>query len=695
MKKKLYVLALASSLALHSLSGLTVYADAQKVVTLGADLTEEQKNAILKYFGILGDTSVQTITITNQDERDHLASFVPIEQIGTRTFSCALVKPTSSGGIQVKTANLNWVTGNMIASNLSTAGVKNCEVLAASPFEVSGTGALTGVLMAYETATGETLDEDKKELATQELVTTGEIADTVGQTTATQIVNDIKIQVIEGQVVDRAEVEEIVYDVIEYSDVEDEIDEDIFNSLTDLAEQISQMQYEYEDMKDTLERVAENTGSTTITINNANNNTNSNDSSAQSSSDTSTSVSNDSSAVSTSDTDVDNASSSDSSASADSDSSAESNDADSILNNTDVSALGGDVIVTDTLEPETEAPEQNADTAESEDFGFDITSSDEYSGGEQIQSDEDISAAEGSGESDESESAGSDAAVTDETGITFNESDAVTFQTDEGSEGSDSEVYSDDGSAEVTDAGADTQEDYEEDGVNEVHDVDLNAEDPDTFGDDSGALVFAQDGEVILNAGLGLVSVSVPQADLQLTTGTLTVTDSFGNEVVSLDVEEDAEQMTAQRTTERLLTEYGWTEGTTFYFHTGDAYDQDEEYTVTLSAFAASANDPSTAGQLTVEGTDSSDYSEPGITITLNDIDNLKTGSIVNAYYQFTEEYTAAEVTYFDSEYLTVDYVDSGFNLNLLRSGETTFTVTFYTEEGNVQDVDVELIIFA
>ena len=137
-------------------------ADGQKVVTLGADLSEEQRTAILKYFGVLGQ-NVQTIYITNADERAHLGSYVPLEQIGTRTFSCALVNPKTSGGIQVKTANLNWVTSNMIATTLSTSGVVNCEVLAASPFPVSGTGALTGIIMAYESAVGTALPEAKKE----------------------------------------------------------------------------------------------------------------------------------------------------------------------------------------------------------------------------------------------------------------------------------------------------------------------------------------------------------------------------------------------------------------------------------------------------------------------------------------------------------------------------------------------------
>ena len=37
---------------------------------------------------------------------------------------------------------------------------------------MSGTGALTGIIMAYETATGETIDKAKKDIATQEVVVT-------------------------------------------------------------------------------------------------------------------------------------------------------------------------------------------------------------------------------------------------------------------------------------------------------------------------------------------------------------------------------------------------------------------------------------------------------------------------------------------------------------------------------------------
>ena len=201
MKKRFISRLMAGAAALVLFAGipaLPARADSRVVATIGADLTAEQQTAILQYFGVYGNPAVQIMYINNQNERDLLGSWVPIEQIGTHTISCALVKPTTSGGIQVRTANLNYITSNMIASNLATAGITNCEVVAAAPFEVSGTGALTGILMAYERSTSTALDQNKSNVAVQELVTTTDLANKVGQQEAQQIVNDIKLQIIEG-----------------------------------------------------------------------------------------------------------------------------------------------------------------------------------------------------------------------------------------------------------------------------------------------------------------------------------------------------------------------------------------------------------------------------------------------------------------------------------------------------------------
>ncbi len=266
--RKLIGAAVAAGMVITAAAPVPVMADNERVVTIGADLSEERVNAILKYFGIQGK-DVRTIYVTNQDEYDLLSSYISPAEIGTHALSCAYIQPTSKGGIHVKTANLTFVTSNMIASALSTSGVKNCNVIAACPIPVSGTGALTGVLKAYESSMGAALTDSRKQAAAQEIVTTGQLADTIGQAEATKIVNDIKIKIIENEVSADDEdmihqiVEEVVADVLANTVVGEELESGTFSddemvSLDALAEVIAEQEYDYEDVRDTLELVDQN-----------------------------------------------------------------------------------------------------------------------------------------------------------------------------------------------------------------------------------------------------------------------------------------------------------------------------------------------------------------------------------------------------------------------------------------------------
>ncbi len=50
----------------------------------------------------------------------------------------------------------------MYANALVTAGVENAEVDITAPFNVSGTAALTGVMKAFEKATGKQISTEAK-----------------------------------------------------------------------------------------------------------------------------------------------------------------------------------------------------------------------------------------------------------------------------------------------------------------------------------------------------------------------------------------------------------------------------------------------------------------------------------------------------------------------------------------------------
>ena len=247
MKKNNKLLAFICAAATAA-SGLTismpynVFADATKVVSIGNDLTDAQKKTMLKYFGIEGDQSVQRINVTNKDEISHLSSYIPLEQIGTRTVSCAYIKPTESGGIRVRTANLQYVTANMIASTLADLGIKNCEVVSACPFQVSGTGALTGIIMAYETATGETIDQAKKDIATQEVVVTKDLAKDIGNVQAEYVINQAKVDAINGDMKDKEQIQENVTNIVNNNNIN--ISNDQIENITNLAQNIVNENYD-------------------------------------------------------------------------------------------------------------------------------------------------------------------------------------------------------------------------------------------------------------------------------------------------------------------------------------------------------------------------------------------------------------------------------------------------------------------
>lgn len=253
MKKFKRALPVAMAIVLGSTAApLVVRADSSKVVTLGANLTDSQKNSMYEYFGTSSDKA-EVIEVTNADERKYLEGVAPDEQIGTRTYSCSYVEPTTSGGIQVKVSNLTYVTSSMISSTLLTSGVENCNVVAASPIEVSGTGALTGIMMAYEKATGTTLNDDQKAAATDELVTTGDLANDIGQDKAENVMNDVKKDVIEGGLTDAVDIQNAVENAAKDNNVT--LTQEQIDKISDLMKNISQYDYDVKALKNTLDNI--------------------------------------------------------------------------------------------------------------------------------------------------------------------------------------------------------------------------------------------------------------------------------------------------------------------------------------------------------------------------------------------------------------------------------------------------------
>lgn len=178
-----FTLALPTALAVE---------EGEERVTMGADLTERQREAVYEDFGI-EEGSVKELSVTNDEERAYLEGLVPDGKIGSVALSCIYIKTLAEGsGLSIEIHNINYCTEDMYANALTTAGITDAKVIVSAPFPVSGTGALTGAYKAYEDITGMSLSSLAKSVGAEELVVTGELAEYIGSDDATKMINELK-----------------------------------------------------------------------------------------------------------------------------------------------------------------------------------------------------------------------------------------------------------------------------------------------------------------------------------------------------------------------------------------------------------------------------------------------------------------------------------------------------------------------
>ena len=190
------------------MSPVSVWADREDAklekpyVSLGADLSANDRAIVLKLLGVTEDDlkNYTVTTITNADEHKYLDSYLSKSVIGTRALSSVLVKGKTDGsGIKVTTYNITYCTTGMYQNALATAGIEDAEIVVAGPYNISGTAALVGAIKSYENMTGETVSQENVDTATNELVVTGKLAESVGDSDkAEQLVGAVKEQVVEG-----------------------------------------------------------------------------------------------------------------------------------------------------------------------------------------------------------------------------------------------------------------------------------------------------------------------------------------------------------------------------------------------------------------------------------------------------------------------------------------------------------------
>lgn len=249
--------------------------DFDVVVSIGEDLTEKQKNEILELFNV--KDNIKIIKVTNSEERKYLGKFIDEKLIGTKAISSAYVKRLSNNeGISVETYNITWVSKEMYMNALVTAGVKDAKVKVAAPYEVSGTAALTGIIKAFENATGNKIGEREKEVANEEIAKTGELGQKIGKKQASQLIKEIKEEVVAKDLKEEDKIRKIVIKVSNELNIKlekEEIDEivklmkniselnlnvkEIKNQLKGISDKLNELSKENQEIKSLLERILE------------------------------------------------------------------------------------------------------------------------------------------------------------------------------------------------------------------------------------------------------------------------------------------------------------------------------------------------------------------------------------------------------------------------------------------------------
>ena len=253
MKKKIIAIA-ALAITGTLLCQNVVLADGveeKPYLSLGADLNKKEKATVLELLGVEEDEldEYTVVTVTNKDEHEYLDDYLSASVIGTRALSSVLVEKTDKGdGIDVTTKNITYCTEGMYQNALTTAGIEDADVVVAGPFNITGTAALVGAMNAYEDMTGETISEESKDAATNELVVTSELAEELNDSEkAEQLLALIKEEVLSADIKDQEDINEVIGNCEQKMQIE--LTEEQRQQIAELMEKINGLDLDLDVLK--------------------------------------------------------------------------------------------------------------------------------------------------------------------------------------------------------------------------------------------------------------------------------------------------------------------------------------------------------------------------------------------------------------------------------------------------------------
>lgn len=228
----------------------------ETVVTLGADLSQAERQQLLEEMGVSAD-SVEVLDVTNDEEHQYLGNYMSKQAIGSRAISSAKITLTEGGsGINVDTKNISYVSNATYANAMVTAGIKDADVYVTAPFEVSGTAGLTGILKAFETAMGEEISEEQKQVANEEMVKTSELGEKYGNDEIAELMMRLKEELAKNKPENKDEMRDLVINIA--GDLNINLSDQDTDLITDLLMRISELDIDWSQLGSQVDKIRKN-----------------------------------------------------------------------------------------------------------------------------------------------------------------------------------------------------------------------------------------------------------------------------------------------------------------------------------------------------------------------------------------------------------------------------------------------------
>ncbi|GAB2488889.1 DUF1002 domain-containing protein [Alkalibacterium psychrotolerans] len=217
----------------------------------GGGLNDAQIEETADLLGIDSMDNVASVAVTGEDLQNYLGTG---SGNTASMISSVLVQRESEGhGVDVINEtpdNITQITEEQYTNAAITAGVEDVTIMVASIRPVTGESALTGIYKAFD-VNGEDLDQDRMEVAQEELETTNEIAqenadeEDFDTNRFDQAIVEIKQQLADlrerqDELATREEIEEIINDALANNNLQNVISQDQIDRLLAFFERYQQ-----------------------------------------------------------------------------------------------------------------------------------------------------------------------------------------------------------------------------------------------------------------------------------------------------------------------------------------------------------------------------------------------------------------------------------------------------------------------